>query len=325
MQTVFQKLALVSVVLLTLLVASPTVSVAQSDLDGTGANSSSIPCADFTYSPKYPEVGETVRFAVAPANLPTCKTHYVRGYIQSYIWYVGNDNIPVDGGETTATSFDKPGEHTVGLEAVNHLGERTYYERTVVVGNTPPTPRFSYAPEEPEAGQVVEFDASTSSNPEAEIEEYRWEMGDGTTGTGVRFSHAYEEPGVYEAVLTVDNGERTNSRTETVTVRNASEDTGDGGDTTGSGGEGGNSGEGGSNGNGSAESGESNTDGSDTTGSGGGADGGGSQAQSGGGNSTGSEGDGGGSESLDGLGVVVSLAAAVVVVSVLAVKRRRNG
>lgn len=301
MKPILPELILVLTLLLTLSVALPVVS-AQSDPGTTGAESGDVPCAGFTYLPQYPEVGESVRFAISPANLPTCRTHYTKGYIRRYVWYVGSENIPVDGGKTTRTSFDQPGEHTVGLEAVNHLGESTYYERTVVVGNTLPTPMFSHIPEQPEVGDVVEFDASASSNAESEIEEYRWKTGDGTTATGVRLEHTYDEPGVYEVTLTIENGERTNTRTNLLTV----------GNMTGSGeGEGNSENDGNNDATGSGEvEGEGTGDesgNSETTGLG---------EQ----NSTGNE--NGDSESLDGFGVLLSIVA--VVATVLIAKRRRT-
>lgn len=308
MKATFPKVILILTLLLALLMASPVVS-AQSDPGTTGAESSDIPCAGFTYSPQYPGVGEEVRFAVSPANLPTCRTHYVRGYIRNYVWYLGSNNIPVDGGTTTRTSFDEPGEHTVGLEAVNHLGERTYYERTVVVGNTLPAPAFSHAPEQPEVGETVRFDASEPSGSEDEIEEYRWTTGDGTTATGVRLEHTYDEPGVYEVTLTVDNGERTNTGTKLVTVGNM---TGSGeGEGESDGESEGNSGNDGNNdatGTGESDSTGSESGNSETTGLGEG-------------NSTGDE--SGDSENLDGFGVVLSVIA--LVAAVLVAKRRRTG
>lgn len=293
--------------MLTLSVALPVVS-AQSDPGTTGADSSDVPCAGFTYSPQYPEVGESVSFVTSPATLPTCKTHYKKGYIRRYVWYVGSENIPVDGGTNTQTSFDEPGEHTVGLEAVNHLGERTYYERTVLVGNTLPTPVISHTPEQPEVGEVVEFDASDSSNTEGEIEEYRWTMGDGTTATGVRLEHTYDESGVYEVTLRLDNGERTNTRTKLVTVGNTT----DPGEV-----------EGGSNGEGEGEGNFENGGNDDSTGSGEGDGTGSGNSETTGsdeGDSTGDE--TGDSESLDGFGVVLSIVA--VVATVLIAKRRRT-
>ena len=309
MKATFPKVILILTFLFTLSVALPAVS-AQSDPGTTGAGSSDVPCAGFTYLPQYPDVGEPVRFAISPANLPTCRTHYSEGYIRRYVWYVGSENIPVDGGTTTETSFDEPGEHTVGLEAVNHLGESTYYERTVVVGNTLPTPVFSHLPEQPEVGEVVEFDASDSSNTEGEIEEYRWKMGDGATATGVRLEHTYDKPGVYEVTLTVENGGRTNTRTSLLTVGNATV-----------------SGEGEAESDGEGERNSGNDGNNDATVSG--EEGGGTEGESGNSETTGLDeqdstgNETGDSESLDGFGVLLSVVA--VVATVLIAKRRRTG
>lgn len=47
------------------------------------------------------------------------------------------------------------------------------------------------------------FDASGSSDSDGSISSYRWDFGDGTTGSGVTASHSYASAGTYRATLTV--------------------------------------------------------------------------------------------------------------------------
>ena len=49
----------------------------------------------------------------------------------------------------------------------------------------------------------VDFDASRSVDPDAGALEYRWDMGDGTTLTGVKINHCYTTRANYQVVLDV--------------------------------------------------------------------------------------------------------------------------
>ncbi len=69
-----------------------------------------------------------------------------------------------------------------------------------------PTPEFSFSPALPAQGDAVQFDASASTpGDNAAIASYRWDFGDGTTGSGVRVSHTYATSGNYTVTLTVTN------------------------------------------------------------------------------------------------------------------------
>ncbi|MCW2811144.1 MAG: hypothetical protein JWP61_1602 [Friedmanniella sp.] len=50
------------------------------------------------------------------------------------------------------------------------------------------------------------FDASTSTDPEGPVAGYAWDFGDGTSGTGVKPTHAYAAAGSYPVTLTVTDG-----------------------------------------------------------------------------------------------------------------------
>ncbi|HSC28224.1 MAG TPA: PKD domain-containing protein [Vicinamibacterales bacterium] len=63
---------------------------------------------------------------------------------------------------------------------------------------------FTMAPESPVTGTAVLFDASPSEAPlQSPIVSYRWEFGDGGSGTGKAVSHTYDFPGSYAVTLTV--------------------------------------------------------------------------------------------------------------------------
>lgn len=71
------------------------------------------------------------------------------------------------------------------------------------------------------ANQLMEFDGSRSRAADDFLNEFIWDFGDGNTGSGVRPSHRYERPGVYEVTLTVVGnviGRCANQSTDTILV-----------------------------------------------------------------------------------------------------------
>jgi PKD repeat protein len=80
--------------------------------------------------------------------------------------------------------------------------------------NSPPRAAFTVSPEDPLPLQDVSFDASGSTDPDRQDAEgnalqcgaactYRWDFGDGTTGSGVFTTHKYKASGNYQVRLTV--------------------------------------------------------------------------------------------------------------------------
>lgn len=65
--------------------------------------------------------------------------------------------------------------------------------------NMPPAAKFTYIQNE----TTVIFDASSSVDPDGVISEYKWDLGDGSTGFGVNFTHNYTKLGNYPVTLTV--------------------------------------------------------------------------------------------------------------------------
>ncbi len=69
--------------------------------------------------------------------------------------------------------------------------------------NNPPEAAVSAGPIRGITPLAVNFDESSSSDPDGTIVSYDWNFGDGNTGSGSRVSHTYNVSGIYTAVLTV--------------------------------------------------------------------------------------------------------------------------
>ena len=87
-----------------------------------------------------------------------------------------------------------------------------------------PVAAFSVDPQQGTAPLVVEFDASASTSPGAEILAYSWSFGDGASGTGAGTVHTFhtDVERVFTVTLTIrdDQGRKASSST-TVLVRPA--------------------------------------------------------------------------------------------------------
>lgn len=93
-----------------------------------------------------------------------------------------------------------------------------------------------------EVGEEVTFDGSNSTD-NGVVTGYAWEFGDGTTASGDRVTHTFDEPGEYTVSLAVrDAAGRTDTDAVTVTVTDGS---GDGSDSDDSGSDSGDDGGGG--------------------------------------------------------------------------------
>ena len=57
-------------------------------------------------------------------------------------------------------------------------------------------------------GQPVGLDANASSDADGAIKSFDWDLGDGARASGAEVSHVYGDPGVYNVVLTADDGSR---------------------------------------------------------------------------------------------------------------------
>jgi serine protease len=171
------------------------------------------PAASFTASTLEGDVPLVVKFNAEASSDPD-------GTISEYHWNFG-DGIATFG-QRARHEFITHGTFTVVLTVTDNEGARDTASRTITVNKTfnqPPVASFTTTPDSGEAPLDVLFYGAASSDPDGTIVQYRWNFGDGQTGSGYRVNHEYSTPGSYVARLTVtdDDGD-TGTTTKTINV-----------------------------------------------------------------------------------------------------------
>ena len=69
-----------------------------------------------------------------------------------------------------------------------------------------------------ETGEPITFDASASSDPDSNTLTFTWNFDDGEKGKGKKIVHEYREPGSYDVVLLVSDGQYESYAFITVTI-----------------------------------------------------------------------------------------------------------
>jgi large repetitive protein len=135
------------------------------------------------------------------------------GKLTSYIWDFGDGGYGK--GKIIHHRYDRPGLYRVTLTVVDNVAlrdnpcNRNTTTADVFV-NAAPVAKIN-APERGSPGQRLTFDASASMDSDGDLASIVWDFGDGSTGNGVRTSHAYKKPGTYTVRLTVADDSGTSS------------------------------------------------------------------------------------------------------------------
>src|SRR3989454_200546 len=160
------------------------------------------PQAAFSFSPPSPRVGDLVTFDGSTSTDD-------KGIVQ-YDWVFGDAQVGV--GQVATHAYAAAGSYTARLTVRDTEGATGTTTTVVTVApangtvNLPPRAAFTYAPTAPRAGDLVTFDASSSTDDHG-IVQYTWAFGDGQTSAGQVVIHAYAAAGTYDVTLTVRDGD----------------------------------------------------------------------------------------------------------------------
>jgi len=119
----------------------------------------------------------------------------------SFTWDFGDGTS--GSGATITHAYIVSGQFAVKLTVTNAAGQSDELTLFVPVFEIRPVAQFTFVPQTD--GRVF-FDASNSSGGLTnETPNFTWDFGDGTTGDGVRITHAFNVSGLFTVKLTVTN------------------------------------------------------------------------------------------------------------------------
>jgi PKD repeat protein len=174
--------------------------------------SNQSPVAAFSATPTNPMVNGWVQF-----NGSTSAD--TDGTIASYAWNFGDGST--GNGSQVWHRFTTSGTYIVTLTVTDNDGATDSTSLAVQVGpsNQSPIAGFTFTPTVPQINAWVQFDGSSSADPDGSIAHYAWNFGDGTTDIGSTVWHRFASAGVYVVTLTVtDNDGATATSTQPVQV-----------------------------------------------------------------------------------------------------------
>lgn len=143
------------------------------------------------------------------------------GYIKSYTWSFGDGTQ--GSGVTTSHKYTSEGVRIATLTVTDNTGLTASSSIEIeITDNKTPVARFVRSPHQGPAPLKVDFDAS-GSNPADQVNgriiSYKWDFGDGGTGSGAKVSHTYRQAGDFTITLEItDNDGKKDSATKDVSV-----------------------------------------------------------------------------------------------------------
>jgi len=176
------------------------------------------PTAAFTFSPTSLSAGLPIQFDASTSRPGTGAIQ-----ISTYSWNFGDGTS--GSGSNVTHKFGAGNNFVVTLTVTNDRGLAASVSQTLSVNPAAlPTPSFTVSPSAPAVNQTVFFNGQASTAGQGHtIDSYRWNFGDGTSGSGSTVTHAFTATGTYAVQLTVtdDVGASVTSNGTAVLVSNA--------------------------------------------------------------------------------------------------------
>jgi len=165
-----------------------------------------LPIASFQISPEAPGQGDIILFnGTSSLDLD--------GLIESFAWDFDGDGNADSTAPIAEHTFAAAGLYSVTLTVTDNDGNEVSVTETIEVGSQPststgmipPIADFAFLPAEPEAGDIILFNATLSTDLDGQIVSFAWDFDeDGRTDSAAAIvDHSFTEDGTYNVALTV--------------------------------------------------------------------------------------------------------------------------
>jgi predicted CXXCH cytochrome family protein len=141
-----------------------------------------------------------VAYTNQPVTLDGSASSDMDGTIMSYFWDCGDGTNCTD--KVTEHTYTDNGIYYVKLTVTDNKNATGTAATTVFVNNVAPVANAG-DDKMVALNELVAFNASDSTDSDGDVENYTWDLGDGTTGYGAEVEHAYSRPGAFAVILRV--------------------------------------------------------------------------------------------------------------------------
>ncbi len=146
---------------------------------------------NFTFSPTTPAINQDVLFTVSGTGVTGA----------TFAWDFGDGATATSSGTTVTHRYTRAGTFTVTLRVNGSVSQPA--TRSVPVTATPVgTVNFTISPTAAGVNDTIFFNASLTTVANAT---FRWDFGDGSSGSGQTTTHQYSRAATYSVTLTVTN------------------------------------------------------------------------------------------------------------------------
>ncbi len=160
-------------------------------------------CLPVTVNCALPAVG----FEVQTNNLTVNLTDTSSPEVTQWLWSFNDGTTSTE--QNPTHTFSSPGTYTICLTATSICGSNQVC-LPVSVNCTPPSPGFDI--------QIDQLTVSLTDNSSADVEQWLWDFGDGSSSAQENPIHTYAAPGTYTVCLTVTSNCSSNQVCLNITV-----------------------------------------------------------------------------------------------------------
>jgi len=160
------------------------------------------PVVDFQVIPRYGDYRTDFKFVSLATD--------TESQIASWLWQFGDGSTSNQ--TNTTHRYAGSGTYIVTLTCVDVQDMMSYRDGVVVVNNVAPKAVAAADRSRVITGDLVNFTAAGSSDPDGKVSKWLWEFGDGTISSSENVSHSFSRSDAYGVKLTVTDDKGTSTQ-----------------------------------------------------------------------------------------------------------------